>query len=152
MIEIQKPLNTEEAKKIFAAEAFCFGGVDVMRASKCVRLLGFPPIHQAVALDLDARKYIAIYLHRGRELVFFTLDGFLTAVTYRNLEITFGNAGKESQRKQNSNVIDFSRRAKRKKAAIGAGTPTAASDTTQGSECVKCEYITEARDMEGAAE
>ena len=41
-------------------------------------------------------------------------------------------------------------RAKRKKTAIGAGTPTTASDTTQGSECVKCEYNTEARDMEGA--
>ena len=40
-------------------------------------------------------------------------------------------------------------RAKRKKAAIGAGTPTAAVDTTQGSECVKCEYNTAARDMEG---
>ena len=43
-------------------------------------------------------------------------------------------------------------RAKRKKAAIGAGTPTTANDTTQGSECVKCEYNTETRDMEGAAE
>lgn len=43
-------------------------------------------------------------------------------------------------------------RAKRKKAAIGAGTPTTANDTTQGSECVKCEYNTAARDMEGAAE
>ena len=40
-------------------------------------------------------------------------------------------------------------RAKRKKAAIGAGTPTAAVDTTQGCECVKCEYTTAARDMEG---
>lgn len=40
-------------------------------------------------------------------------------------------------------------RAKCKKAAIGAGTPTAAVDTTQGSECVKCEYNTETRDMEG---
>nr|DAQ04221.1 MAG TPA: hypothetical protein [Caudoviricetes sp.] len=40
-------------------------------------------------------------------------------------------------------------RARRKKAAIGAGTPTAAVDTTQGSECVKCEYNTETRDMEG---
>ena len=40
-------------------------------------------------------------------------------------------------------------RAKRKKAAIGAGTPTTANDTTQGSECVKCEYNTETRDMEG---
>ena len=41
-------------------------------------------------------------------------------------------------------------RARRKgKAAIGAGTPTTANDTTQGSECVKCEYNTEARDMEG---
>lgn len=40
-------------------------------------------------------------------------------------------------------------RAKRKKAAIGAGTPTTAVDTTQGCECVKCEYNTEARDMEG---
>lgn len=44
-------------------------------------------------------------------------------------------------------------RARRKgKAAIGAGTPIAAGDTTQGSECVKCEYTTAARDMEGAAE
>ena len=41
-------------------------------------------------------------------------------------------------------------RARRKgKAAIGAGTPTTAVDTTQGCECVKCEYNTEARDMEG---
>ena len=40
-------------------------------------------------------------------------------------------------------------RAKRKKAAIGAGTPTAANDTTQGCECVKGQYNTEARDMEG---
>ena len=44
-------------------------------------------------------------------------------------------------------------RARRKgKAATGAGTPTTAIDTTQGSECVKCEYTTAARDMEGAAE
>lgn len=44
-------------------------------------------------------------------------------------------------------------RARRKgKAAIGAGTPTTAIDTTQGSECVTCEYNTAARDMEGAAE
>lgn len=44
-------------------------------------------------------------------------------------------------------------RARRKeKAAIGAGTLTTAIDTTQGSECVKCEYTTAARDMEGAAE
>ena len=40
-------------------------------------------------------------------------------------------------------------RAKRKKAAIGAGTPTTAVDTTQGCECVKGQYNTEARDMEG---
>ena len=44
-------------------------------------------------------------------------------------------------------------RARRKgKAAIGAPTPTAANDTTRGSECVKCEYNTTARNMEGAAE
>lgn len=44
-------------------------------------------------------------------------------------------------------------RARRKgKAAIGAGTPTTANDTTQGSERVTCEYNTAARDMEGASE
>ena len=43
-------------------------------------------------------------------------------------------------------------RARRKeKAAIGAGTLTTAIDTTQGSECVKCEYNTAARDMEGTS-
>lgn len=42
-------------------------------------------------------------------------------------------------------------RAKRKKAAIGAGTPTAAVDTMQDRQSVKCEYNTEARDMEGTS-
>ena len=41
-------------------------------------------------------------------------------------------------------------RAKRKKAAIGAGTPTTANDTIAGSPCVNSEYITAARTMEGA--
>ena len=40
-------------------------------------------------------------------------------------------------------------RAKRKKAAIGAGTPTAAVDTMQDRQSVKCEYNTKTRDMEG---
>ena len=40
-------------------------------------------------------------------------------------------------------------RAKRKKAAIVAGTPTAAVDTMQDRQSVKCEYNTETRDMEG---
>ena len=40
-------------------------------------------------------------------------------------------------------------RARRKKAAIGAGTPTAAVDTMQDRQSVKCEYNTETRDMEG---
>lgn len=40
-------------------------------------------------------------------------------------------------------------RAKRKKAAIGAGTPTTANDTMQDRQSVKCEYNTETRDMEG---
>ena len=43
-------------------------------------------------------------------------------------------------------------RARRKKAAIGAGTPTAAVDTMQNRQSVKCEYNTEARDMEGVNE
>ena len=43
-------------------------------------------------------------------------------------------------------------RARRKKAAIGAGTPTAAVDTTQGSECVKGEYSTMTQGMKGASE
>lgn len=43
-------------------------------------------------------------------------------------------------------------RAKRKKAAIGAGTPMAAVDTMQDRQSVKCEYNTEARDMEGVNE
>ena len=42
-------------------------------------------------------------------------------------------------------------RAKRKKAAIGAGTPIAAVDTMQDRQSVKCEYNTEARDMEGTS-
>ena len=43
-------------------------------------------------------------------------------------------------------------RARRKgKAAIGAGTPTAAVDTMQDRQSVKCEYNTEARDMEGTS-
>ena len=41
-------------------------------------------------------------------------------------------------------------RARRKgKAAIGAGTPTTANDTMRARQSVKCEYNTEARDMEG---
>ena len=43
-------------------------------------------------------------------------------------------------------------RAKRKKAAIGAGTPTTAIDTMQDRQSVKCEYNTAARDMEGVNE
>ena len=44
-------------------------------------------------------------------------------------------------------------RARRKgKAAIGAGTPTTAVDTMQDRQSVKCEYNTEARDMEGVNE
>ena len=43
-------------------------------------------------------------------------------------------------------------RARRKKAAIGAGTPTAAVDTMQDRQSVKCEYNTGARDMEGVNE
>ncbi|MFC2314344.1 MAG: hypothetical protein ACFNLO_00275 [Selenomonas massiliensis] len=42
-------------------------------------------------------------------------------------------------------------RAKRKKAAIGAGTPTTAVDTMQDRQSVKCEYNTKARDMEGTS-
>lgn len=41
-------------------------------------------------------------------------------------------------------------RARRKgKAAIGAGTPTTAVDTTQGCECVKCEYNTTTQGTKG---
>ena len=40
-------------------------------------------------------------------------------------------------------------RARRKKAAIGAGTPIAAVDTTQGCECVKCEYNTTTQGTKG---
>lgn len=43
-------------------------------------------------------------------------------------------------------------RARRKKAAIGAGTPTTAIDTMQDRQSVKCEYNTAARDMEGVNE
>ena len=43
-------------------------------------------------------------------------------------------------------------RARRKKAAIGAGTPTTASDTMRARQSVNSEYNTEARDMEGVNE
>lgn len=43
-------------------------------------------------------------------------------------------------------------RARRKKAAIGAGTPTAASDTMQNGTCVNGNYTTGADTMEGANE
>ena len=147
---IDRTLKVEEAKSLFEKESFCVGEVNLVRAAWCVRLLGRNAAFFAV--ESEREKDVIIYRVAGCKRVFFTLHAFLEAVTYRNIEITQGIGKGEFRKSQNTkiaSVIDFTERARRKKAAIGAGTPIAAVDTTQGCECVKREYNTTTQGTKG---
>lgn len=84
--------------------------------------------------EIDAVHDIAVHAVDNSSLSYILARAALNAYKYGVMQ------GKRAER------------ARRKKAAIGAGTPTAASDTMQNGTCVNGNYTTGADTMEGANE
>ena len=87
-------LNSEQAKAMFAREAILIGDSDAVLYDRAAQVLGEKAAEFAKDFGCKPGKYASMYgLGGDRQFRFLTLQGFMAAVTYANLEEAEQDAG-----------------------------------------------------------
>ena len=86
-MRINKELNLEQTEKLFRDNAIMIGGRDYVPTDTAEKLLGRNAVKYANKLGEDYNCYSTGELGGFKEIVYLTKNGFIKAVTFKNIMI-----------------------------------------------------------------